>query len=223
MRTLYHYPLCPFSRKIRFILSEKKLDVLLKEEAFWKKNPDFIKLNPLGQVPILIDLQNQIICDSTVISEYLEEAYPERPLLGSTPTERAEIRRICAWFDGKFAQDVTKPLLNEKLFKRFSVQSKGPDSSVIRSVKNAAVDYLSYLGWLIERRPWIGGAFFSLADMTASSHISVIDYLGDVPWEKVPLAHEWFLRIKSRPSFRPFLKDRAAGLLPSKHYEDLDF
>lgn len=229
MRTLYHYPLCPFSRKVRFLLAEKRLDVTLEEEAFWKKEPTFIALNPLGQVPVLLDLQDHVICDSAVISEYLEELYPEKTLLGITLQERTEVRRICAWFDGKFASDVTLPLLKEKLLKRFGAMTnvrethKGPDSGLIRFAKSAAIHHLRYLSWLIERRPWLAGSFFSLADITASAHISVVDYLGDIPWEKSPLAHEWFARIKSRPTFRSFLKDRIAGLPPSSHYENLDF
>ncbi len=225
MRTLYHYPLCPFSRKIRFLLAEKKIDFTLIEEPFWKKNPHFIKMNPLGQVPIFLDLQDYIVVDSTVITEYIEETYPEKSFLGENIQEKTEVRRICSWFDHKFFHDVTLPLLNEKVFKRFLSlsQETGPNSQTIRVAKNSIVDHLRYLEWLIERRPYLGGAFFSLADMTAGVHISVIDYLGDINWEKFSITHEWFFRIKSRPTFRSFLKDRVLGLAPSKHYENLDF
>jgi glutathione S-transferase len=51
----------------------------------------------------------------------------------------------------------------------------------------------------------------------------VLDYLGDVPWEKHPEAKLWYARIKSRPSFRPLLQDRLSGLRPAAHYDDLDF
>lgn len=229
MRILYHYPLCPFSRKIRFLLAEKRLDIALEESSFWKKTPEFIKLNPLGQVPILSDLQDQVICDSAVIAEYLEEMYPERSFLGTLVSERTEVRRICAWFDGKFANDVTLPLLKEKLLKRLGAivgsrgTNAGPDSGVIRAAKVASLQHLHYLGWIIERRTWLAGHFFSLADITAAAHISSIDYLGDIAWEKVPLVHQWYARIKSRPTFRSFFKDRIPGITPSSHYENLDF
>jgi glutathione S-transferase len=225
MRTLYYSPICPFSRKIRFLLAEKKIDFTLIDEPFWTKNPHFIKLNPLGQVPIFIDLQDCVVVDSSVISEYLEETYCEKSFLGATIAEKTEVRRVCAWFDHKFFHDVTLPLLKEKFFKRFfpGQQDSGPNSQIIRAAKNSIIDHLRYLEWLIERRPYLGGAFFSLADMAAGSHISVVDYFGDIAWEKFLVTREWFFRIKSRPTFRAFLKDRIPGIAPCKHYENLDF
>ena len=70
---------------------------------------------------------------------------------------------------------------------------------------------------------WLAGDDFSLADIAAAAHISCVDYLGDVPWSDYPGAHDWYARVKSRPSFRPLLADHIPGLPPPKHYADLDF
>ena len=75
----------------------------------------------------------------------------------------------------------------------------------------------------MSRRRWLAGDEFSLADIAAAAHLSVIDYLGDVPWERHEAARDWYARIKSRPSFRPLLADYIAGVPPPKHYADLDF
>jgi glutathione S-transferase len=225
MRTLYHYPLCPYSRKIRLILAEKKLDFTAEIERFWERRPDYIKLNPSGQVPTLIDLNGSVIADSMAISEYLEDGYPERPLIGEGLIQRAEVRRLVGWFDGKFAQEVSIKLLMEKSIKRHlpSEAGAGPNSTSIRGAKMAIHPYLEYISWLVDRRNWLAGDDFSLADITASAHLSIVDYMGDVLWDKHPVAKDWYARIKSRPSFRAFFQDRIPGLAPAPHYGDLDF
>lgn len=225
MRILYHYPLCPYSRKIRFVLAEKKLDFTLELERYWEKRPEFMHLNAAGQVPVLIDLNGSVLADSGAIAEYLEEAYGDRPLIGEGLSQRAEVRRLIAWFDGPFGQTVSTRLVFEKGIKRYlkSNGPSGPDSGAIRQAKNALHSHLDYIAWLVDRRNWLAGDDFSLADITAAVHLSVVDYLGDVPWDTYPLSKEWYARIKSRPSFRSFLQDRVPGLMPAPHYTDLDF
>ncbi|MBM3468299.1 MAG: glutathione S-transferase family protein [Alphaproteobacteria bacterium] len=224
MRTLYHYWLCPFSRKVRLILSEKKLDFELEVERVWERRPEYITLNPAGKVPLLVDLNGTAVVDSMAIAEYLDEAYPERLLIGSGLTQRAEVRRLVAWFDDKFAQEVSVSLVIEKVLKRHLYKDEsGPNSGVLRMIKTYIHDHLTYISWLVDRRNWIAGDEFSLADITAAAHLSVVDYLGDVPWDKHELAKDWYVRIKSRPSFRALLLDRLPGLTPSAHYSDLDF
>lgn len=221
MRVLHHYPLCPFSRKIRLILTEKKLDFSLENEPFWERRHDLFHLNPAGQVPVLIDLNGTIISDSSVITEYLEEVYPEKSFLGQDILQKNEVRRLSIWFDQKFAKEVSLPLIYEKIIKRYL--KKGPDSNIIRSAKHTIHAHLEYIAYLIDRRKWLSGDELSIADIAASSHLSVIDYFGDVPWDKHETVKDWYARIKSRPSFRSFLQDRIQGIPPSTHYTDLDF
>ena len=79
------------------------------------------------------------------------------------------------------------------------------------------------IAWLTERRRFLAGDHFSLADIAAAAQLSALDYLGDVPWEQHAGAKDWYARIKSRPSFRPLLADHIPGAPPPKHYADLDF
>lgn len=224
MRTLYHYWLCPFSRKVRLILSEKKLDFELEAERTWERRPEFLTLNPAGKVPLLVDLNGTAVIDSMAIAEYLDEAYPERLLIGAGLAQRAEVRRLTAWFDDKFAQEVSVSLIVEKVLKKHLYKDhSGPNSAVLRLIKTYMYDHLTYISWLVDRRKWLAGDEFSLADVTAAAHLSVVDYLGDVPWDKYELAKEWYVRIKSRPSFRALLSDRLPGIIPAPHYADLDF
>jgi glutathione S-transferase len=223
MRTLYHYPLCPFSRKIRFMLAEKKLDFELEVEKFWERRQEYLTLNPTGQVPALVDLNGFTICDSYAIGEYLDETYPERPLIGTSSQHKAEVRRLVAWFDDKFAREVSLNLIFEKTLRRFMRQAGPTNSQAIRYAKTNINHHLSYISWLIDRRKWLAGDDFSLADITAAAHISVVDYLGDVPWENHESTKDWYMRIKSRPSFRAILNDRLPGIPPFPQYMELDF
>ncbi len=98
-----------------------------------------------------------------------------------------------------------------------------PDTSVLRASKTNLGYHLEYVSYLAERRRWLAGAEFSLADIAAAAHLSAIDYLGDIPWDDHPQARDWYARVKSRPSFRPILADLIPGAPPPKHYADLDF
>jgi glutathione S-transferase len=223
MRTLFYQPLCPFSRKVRIFLGECRLDFQGIVEPVWKEREEFLELNPLGQVPVLVDLNHRPISDSSVICEYLDETYNENhSFVGKTILGRSEVRRIVSWFDGKFNGQVTHNLVFEKAFKR-AFGLGGPDSQVIRKGNQALQGHLEYMTFLLERRHWLGGDDFSLGDMAGAAHLSALDYMGHVNWEKYPEVKEWYGRIKCRPSMRPLLQDVIPGLTPASHYKDIDF
>ncbi len=222
MRTLHHLPLDTGCRKIRILLAEKGLEFELKMEKIWERRPSFLQLNPAGEVPVLLEADGTSIAGAGVIAEYLDEAYPEPGLLGRTPLDRAETRRLVNWFEVKFQREVTRNLVDEKIMKRFLGQG-GPEASAIRAGLANVHYHLDYIAWLSERRRWLAGDGFSLADITAAAELSAVDYLGDVPWDEHAAAKQWYARLKSRPSVRPLLADHVPGVSPAKHYADLDF
>jgi glutathione S-transferase len=222
MRVLYHQWLAPAARKVRIVLSEKNLDFTLKAEKFWERRAEFLALNPAGEVPVLIEPDGTVLADAGAIVEYLDEVYREKMLIGINPVDRAEVRRLHAWFDVKLQTEVTENLLGEKLMKRL-LGGGQPNSRAIRAGHANLPYHLDYIGYLAERRRWLGGDHFSIADITAAAQLSCLDYLGDVPWDAHEPAKEWYARIKSRPSFRPILADHLPGLPPPASYADLDF
>ncbi len=222
MRILHHLPICPFSRKVRLVLTEKRLPFELRLERPWERKPEYLDLNPAGTVPTLIEDNGLVIADSWAICEYLDEAYPDLPLLGRTLAERVEVRRLAAWFDGKFDQEVTRNLLGEKHLKRLAGRGQ-PEAGALRAGYANLRHHLEYIGWLAETRKWLAGASISLADFAAAAHLSVLDFTGDVDWSATPSVREWYARMKSRPSFRAILADRMPGFTPPAHYADLDF
>jgi len=222
MRQLYHIAIDPGCRAIRVILAEKALDCELRTEKVWERREVFLRLNPAGQVPVFIDLDGTSIPGTMVIAEYLEEVYPDPSLLGGTPVDRAEVRRLSAWFGDKFHREVTANLVDEKIMKRF-LGLGTPNSGAIRAGLANIHYHLEYLGWLCDRRRWLAGDAFSRADIVAAAELSAVDYLGDVPWHEHGGAKDWYARVKSRPSFRAILADHISGIRPPKHYADLDF
>jgi len=222
MHILYHQPISPFSRKIRVILAEKKLEAEFVVEPVWQRRQSFLALNPAGQVPVLVDVKGRVIADSNAIAEYLEEIQANPNLLPFDAIGRAETRRLMAWFDDKFNAEVTVPQVGEKLYKRLSGGGP-PDSAVVRSGTQNIFTHLDYIGHLAERRNWLAGDDFSFADITAAAHLSAVDYVGGVPWDHNGEARTWYARVKSRPSFRSVLSDHIPGLQPPAHYADLDF
>ena len=223
MRTLYHYPLCPYARKVRVVLAEKKLEFEPVIEIPWELRPEFLVLSPTAELPLLGQDGADPLADATAIAEYLDELHREPPLLPSDPVDRAEVRRLVGLFDAKFNREVTIPLVGEKIIKRLSQTRAEPDSKLIRTGFAAIHRHLDTIAWLTERRTWLAGSQYSLADITAAAHLSCIDYLGDVPWEGHQGAKDWYVRVKSRPAFRAVLADHLPGIPPSRHYADLDF
>ncbi|AVM76320.1 glutathione S-transferase family protein [Magnetospirillum gryphiswaldense] len=223
MRTLYHYPLCPFSRKVRIVLAEKKLEFDERIEKAWERRDEFLELSPGGDLPVLVEQNGTIFGDATAICEYLDETHRDSPLLPAEPEARAEVRRLVGWFDRKFHDEVTRNLVDEKVTKRLTTVKGAPDSRAIRAGFAHIHQHLEYIAWLTERRTWLAGGYFTLADAAAAAQISCIDYIGDVPWDRHPGAKEWYAMVKSRPSFRLLLADHVPGVPPPKHYADLDF
>ena len=222
MRIVYHFPLSPFSRKVRLALKEKDLPFELVTEPFWERRPEFIALNPAGEVQVLVEEDGSVYSEALSICEYLEEVYPQRNLLGAEIRQRAEVRRIVDWFDHHFYMEVSHHILEERLYK-FMRHGGEPQTRNLHSAAGKLHGHLEYLTFLLKRRPWLAGDMFSLADITAASHLSVLDYFADVPWAKYPAVKEWYAVLKSRPSFRPLLADRIPGFKVPAHYADLDF
>ena len=224
-RTLHHFPLDPASRQVRLAMGEKRLPFAEVQERYWERRESLVALNPSGLTPVLVETapgKRVVICESRAILEHLDEAAPEPDLIGRDPAERAETRRLLQWFDRKFDFEVNSLLLHEKMEKRL-LGLGAPDLANLRAGREALRRHMTYIETLLQNRDWLNGARLSLADFAAAANLSVIDYFGDVPWADFSAARTWYMKIKSRPCFRPLLADRWPGLAPVAHYDDLDF
>lgn len=223
MWQLYFFPLCPFSRKVRLLMGEKAIGYELVRESPWLQRDDFLNLNPAGRTPVLyLPDQDVAIADSMAICEYIEEVTAKSPMINGSALNRAEIRRLTAWFDEQFYGDVTAPLLYERMEKRL-VHRTAPDAGVLREAARRSRVHLEYIDYLLDHRRWLGGATMSLADLTAAAQLSVADYLHGIDWSGHVQVKDWYAMFKSRPSFRPLLAERMEVISPPKYYELVDF
>jgi glutathione S-transferase len=230
MYTLFHHPFCPQSRFVRLALGELGLDVRLVEERAWERREAFLILNPAGTTPVLIGEGLPAVPGASVIAEYLDETHGDeagdRRLMPVSIAERIEVRRLVSWFNEKFFEEASNPLVTERIYKRFMNEEDGggpPAMDVIRAATANVRYHLAYVGWLARTRNFLAGDRLTYADIAAAAHLSAIDYLGDVPWIEDEAAKAWYARVKSRPSFRPLLSEWLAGVPASRTYVDLDF
>ena len=231
MLTLFHHPFCPHSRFVRLALDELSLVPRLLEERAWERRTEFLKLNPAGTTPVLLEEGMPPVPGAAIIAEYLDETrgreLPQKQrLMPAEPGGRVEVRRLMSWFNDKFFAEVSGPIVMERVYKRFIPLAQGggsPDTETLRAARSNIKYHLAYIGWLIRSRDWLAGATLTYADLAAAAHLSAADYLGDVPWNEDESAKAWYARIKSRPSFRTLLNDTMPGLAPSPSYANLDF
>ncbi len=225
-RILHHFPLDPASRQVRLALAEKRLPFGEQIERYWERPAGLARLNPSGLTPVLIErdggARDLVVCETHAILEHLEETSGEVPLLARDPAERAEGRRLSQWFERQFDAEVNGCLLREKMEKRLT-NGGSPDHGVMRSGREALRRHLKMMEALLAERDWLAGRGLSIADFGAAAHLSVIDFFGDVPWRDYPLTKTWYMRLKSRPCFRPLLADRWPGMVPAADYDNLDF
>ena len=227
MLSLHYASIDPHSRFVRLILAEYGLETELIEERLSERRRELLEFNPSGALPVLRD-DGAVISGANVIADYLDETRGQdmgsRRLLPANPVERAEVRRLLHWFNGKFYDEVTSYLVTEKFIKRARIGADAaPDVSAIRAAKTNIRYHLRYISHLVSKRDFLGGDWLSFADFAAAAHLSSADYFGDVPWDEELGAKSWFARIKSRPGFRPLLSERIPGMEPPAHYADLDF
>ncbi len=228
-RQLYHFAFDPHSRAVRLALGEKKLAFDEVSVRYWEPTDDVLRMNPSGLLPILVETpeagsggQTHKIAEDRAIFEHIEETYREPPLWPAGVNERAEARRLVAWFERKFDFEVNALLLHEKMEKRL-MQLGAPDIGLMRAGREALRDHLRYFESLLQARNWLAGQALSYADFAAAGQLSVMDYLDEINWTRYPALKTWYMVMKSRPAFRPLLNDKLPGVPSSAHYKELDF
>ncbi|MBS3960612.1 MAG: glutathione S-transferase family protein [Sandarakinorhabdus sp.] len=221
MWRLHQFPLCPFSRAVRFAMAEKGVHFELVLAYPWERGETLSRLNPAIQTPVL-ENGTLTLCDSAAILEYLDETVERPPLIGAGASERAEARRLAFWFAQRFYREVTAPLLAERMYKRL-VSREIPDGISIRNANRATELHLQYIDDLLDENRWLAGPTFGIADIHAAAQLSVADYLGGLDWGGHQSARIWYSALKSRPSFRALLADRMEGVRPPPDYDKLDF
>jgi len=197
MIQLYDYPQSPHCQKVRIVLAEKDLSyekIFVDLRKGEQKSPDFLRLNPYGKVPVLVD-EDEVVYDSTIINEYLEDEYPHPPLMPARSGERARARMFEDFADNSFTAP-TSVLLAELR----KPQGEGSEEKIQR-YRTEAVRVLELLERRLEGREYLAGSF-SLAEVAFIPRLLILPSLGiEVPGRlKNVLA--WIERLKQRPSVK---------------------
>lgn len=213
MRRLVHLLLSPASRFARLLIAEKRLtcDPVTPE-------------SPIEHLPLFTDLDGTTARGLWAIVDHLEGNYADNPMAPEDSSARAESLRLLDWSMGPFLETVTRRIVYEKAASRYTgaAVQRAPDMDMIRKGREALRAELAGLGAAAETNGYLAARECSLGDLAVAAHLSALDYFGEVPWAEFPPAAEWYMRMKSRPSFRTLLGDRVPGQPPASHYADLD-
>ena len=205
MLKLWHLDRSPFGWKVRMVLHEKNVPHQLVIPENKNENPAFAKLNPFRLTPVLELPGGHAIYESTIIAEYLEEAYPEPPMLPKDPWERARLRML---------EDTTDQYVNATLREFRAAQfeyappfliRKKPDEIDHKTLESARVkihEHLARIEAELAGRTYFGGPMFSLADVALAPPLTAsLRLLGVLPDARYPLIAAWSARIVERSSY----------------------
>jgi glutathione S-transferase len=227
---LYNAPQSTCSQRVRFVLNAKGLafdEVNLNLLEGDQLKPDYLKLNPNGVVPTL-DHDGQIVIDSTVIAEYLDEVAPAASFTPENPVRRARMRALMHFIDEMPAAAVRVPTFNLAFLPRFQKMSR-EDFVAMAESKPLRREFMLTMGQTgfpqaemdaalgrlrraYERMdaeiaasggPWLLGERITLADVAVMPALVRMHDLGMPDWQDLPRVAAWFDNIRAEPAFAP--------------------
>lgn len=197
---LYDFASSPNCQRVKVVLTEKKLPfeaIPIDLRKGDQKKPDFLKLSPYGKVPVIIDGAT-VLYESCVINEYLEEKYPEPPLMPKEPAGKAKVRILIDYGLNHFDSPYQK--LRQELMK----EEKERNSQTIESAKKDLKNLLQRFEREIGDQPYLAGDF-SLADAALVPRFLRMEGFGILPDPSLPRLGQWLKRMKDRPSVRAIM------------------
>jgi glutathione S-transferase len=199
MMKLYDFEPCPFGQKVRIVLAEKSLSYELIQVDLTQgeqRRPEFRRLNPFGRVPVLVD-EDTTVYDSTIIAEYLEDEYPEPPLLPAVGSSalRAQAR---TWED---IADTSFTLQVGQLMAEINKAEADRDSNRIQRLQQWIEQMLSFINHQLQGQDFLASQF-SVADIGFVPRLLVLKELGLDPAASRGNIDGWLKRMLDRPSIQ---------------------
>ena len=212
MIKLYSIALSPWARKVRIALYEKgvpftKIDIPHDAAGNLIKPPEFLAANPRGRVPTLID-GNVTVYESTVVLEYLEDAYPKPPLYPRDVAGRAR----CRLLEDVGDQDVGGPVgvMAQQLFMQKDPAQR--DMGAVAAAKEELAKVYGRLEAEIGAGPWFCGDQFTVADIAIAIPLTAANFFQAGPGDDHKRLSEWIDRVMARPSFQKDLPEVLAAV-----------
>jgi glutathione S-transferase len=197
---LYDFPSSPNCKRVKVVLEEKKLaydKVFIDLPKREQKRPEYLKLNPYGKVPVIAD-GDRVLYESCIINEYLEETYPDPPLMPKNPHKRGRIRILIDYGINHFGEPY------QKVRKEMGKDIKDQDQSVIEEGKKTLKELIQPFEDEIGDQEYLAGAF-SLLDADLIPRFVRYEEWGLIPDPSFPKLGQWLKRMKERPSVRVIL------------------
>ncbi|MGH7774076.1 MAG: glutathione S-transferase family protein [Candidatus Binatia bacterium] len=197
---LYDFTSSPNCQRVKVVLGEKKLPfetVPIDLRKGEQKKPDFLKLNPYGKVPVIIDGET-VLYESCVINEYLEEKYPNPPLMPKDHAKRANVRILIDY--GLNHLDPPYQKLRMELMK----DEKERNRETIENAKKDLKNLLQRLEREMGNQPYLAGDF-SLLDAAVIPRFLRMEGFGVLPDPSLPNLGKWLQRMKDRPSVKAIM------------------
>lgn len=228
MLELYHNDMSVCAAKVRLALAEKGLAYTghhMNLRAGDQKKPEYLKLNPKGVVPTLVH-DGFVVCESVVINEYLEDAFPEKPLMPRTAQGRARVRHWTKQIDDSifgatatvsvsiaFHHQYTPELIEEQVRTRgpgylqlLEQWRKGPENPVFAAAIRRMDKMLADMDRALESGPWLVGDMLTLADVAYASYLTRLDHLKFLGMlDGRPRAASWYERMRARKTYQEAL------------------
>ena len=196
---LYSYRRCPFAMRVRMALEEKGLEYLVQEEDLASFSEDLLRLHPEGKVPVLLH-DDQVIFESSIITEYLDEAFPAVRLMPEAPKDRAQVRLWTYW-----CNEIYKPDLDE-----FKYEWKTLSEEKRQELKARLHGHLSKMESALAEREFIMGATLTLADIHLFPFYRQLQRVKSGELDTAPYVrlNAWLEGIMARPSFERTMRKR---------------
>ena len=200
MIKLYDFKSSPNCQRVKVVLAEKNLpyeivpiDLAKKEQ----KNPEYLKMNPYGKVPVLTD-DSTVLYESLIINEYLEEKYPNPPLMPKDPAKKAKGRILVDYGMAHFDSAYQK--LRMELMKDAKEQSQPTIDGAKGDLKKLLQRFEEELG---DQQYLLGD--FSLVDADLMPRFTRLEGFGVLPDPALPRLGKYLQRVKARPSVKAIL------------------
>jgi len=205
---LYNLMLSNFASKSRIAIAEKGLNVELVDPPGGLGSADYKKINPIGKVPALVLDDGQLIAESEIINEYLEDKYPQNPLLPKDAEGKAKVR-ACTRFHDLYLEPPMRALF-PKLF------GQNLDDKFIEEKLKEVNSRLDQLDATIGS-PWAAGSAFSLADAALAPTMFFLNTFLPQFGSKGPLEGRskvaaWWKNVQERPSVKKTIGEQQAAL-----------
>ncbi|HEV7988904.1 MAG TPA: glutathione S-transferase family protein [Candidatus Binataceae bacterium] len=199
MMKLYDFLPCPFGQKVRIVLAEKSLTYELIQIDLAQgdqRRPEFQRLNPFARVPVLVD-EDTTVYDSTIIIEYLEDEYPEPPVL---PTIGSSALRARARLFEDFADASFTPQVGQLMAEMARAEGER-DQARLQRLHRLIERALDYLNHELTGQQFLAGDF-SVADISFVPRVLVLGDLGIEASTNRPNVDAWIKRMLERPSIQ---------------------